>query len=175
MILILLFVLFIVTGFLAAWTGAGGQKFLRRYIIPVILTVIGLFIIKRFDILLLMAYCIPLSLGYGIPDPPDKGSMIGKFWYKLLKTDRKAAIATRGTIGIIEAVIISVIPFIYGNAGAWALWAWASTLVIANNILWGDLVDNEGEVKIFGKQLLIEEFLIHGLNSVLIVALMLLK
>ena len=56
------------------------------------------------------AFCV-LSLGYGIPStqPPDEGSTLGKFWFKI--SEKYANLLTRSTIYSLLA--ISHIPVLF--------------------------------------------------------------
>jgi len=174
--IILLLVLWAVTGIAAAYSGAGGSKMWRRLFVPGITTIIGILGLWSLWAITMMARAGALSLGYGIPDPPtqpnpDEGSPIGRFWFKIFKNYKKAAIATRGTIGFIESISIIVIPIL---TGAWALWILAMLLICFNNIFFAVLKNSGASYKLFGKTLSWQETFIHGNDSVIIALLVLL-
>lgn len=175
-IIIFLAMVWIVTGVMAAWTGAGGGKCWRREIMPGITTLIGIIGFFNLWMVTMMARAGILSLGYGIPDPPtqpnpDKGSVIGRFWLKILKDYKKAGIATRGTVGFMEGLALLSIPIITGD---WILWILATLLIMGNSIVFSQIITNQGELKIWGKKLLWQEILIHGNDSVIITLLVIL-
>ena len=74
---------------------------------------------------------IPLTFGYGIPCPisGDKGSTIGRFWYKVFKIYPEhtrhlfSDLATRSTVAI--CIILSVIsaPILKGTWGNYFLYS----------------------------------------------------
>lgn len=188
-IIILLLILGIAAGIIGALTGAGMSKIWRRMILPGITTIIGIISLWSIMNILLMLRSIVLSIGYGIPDPQsqaeprDKGSFLGRFWWRIFtkngqaesaKNMKNTGIATRGTIGFLEGLSILSIPFIVGTVGAWALWFWALAFLCINNILFGEIIKGEGTIKLFGKELLWEEILIHGIDTVIITVLILL-
>ena len=86
-----------VSSILWALTGSGKSKLYRRLLIPIIASCLVYLSIKNWHI----AISVPLaygalSLGYGIPDNTDDGSLIGRFWFKI--TSKYANILTRATI-----------------------------------------------------------------------------
>jgi hypothetical protein len=163
----------IITGIMAAWSGAGGRKYWRRFIMPGITTLLSIILLRTFNAAALMLRSVPLTFGYGMPDPTDpKPSRLGKFWNTHIKNMHIAAICTRASIGIVESLAAIPIPLIAGNtAGVWALWAWAAVFITAFHVVFGELVTGEGQFKLFGKWLLWEEVIIHGTNSIVIVLL----
>ena len=151
-------------GLAAAFTGAGAPKPVRRIGVPFISMIFSLIVLKRWQMIFLMARAGVLSLGYGIPDANDPSpSMLGSFWYKILKKDeKKAAIATRGTLGLMECIVLSLICWTTGN------WLWffpACAGLLGSWIYFGAIKENEGKFKLFGYELLWEEVEIHGINT----------
>lgn len=157
----------IAAGLLAAWAGAEGtSKLWRRLGVPLLTVISGFFILKTIAAAFLLARALPMTLGYGIPDATDKGSAIGQFWHKIFKgQETLTAIYTRATIAAIECASIIIIPLATGH---WAAYAIACEAIIATHILFGAIIGKEGTFKFFGKTLLVEEFLIHGANTLII-------
>jgi hypothetical protein len=167
----------ILSGLAAGWAGAGGGKNFRRAYMPVMSMVYGVVVMWNLWLITMMARAGALSLGYGVPDPhdgrpnPDSGSDIGKFWFKLTKNYKLTGILTRGTIGLIEAISILAVPLV---SGKWILWVLAAMLIIINNVYWGAIKENEGQFNFFGRKLLWEEVFLHGLDTFIILILVLL-
>lgn len=106
------------------------------------------------------------SIGYGmpsfIPGYEDEGSAVGKFFYNLFKGNYKSArLAVRALLGFLKCLTILCIPIIIGGWISWTLWGVLALLLITNSVIWGAVVDNEGEIKLKDKKLLVEEFLIY--------------
>lgn len=114
-----IFVIFpiaILCGLLGAFGGADEtSKNWRRIGIPLILTIVALFVLKSWWTLILLGIFIPLSMGYGIPCHNDSGSLIGRFWYKYFGESNRTNYFTRGTIGLIICLFTICIPFIKEN------------------------------------------------------------
>ena len=74
-------------GLLGAMGGTSGiSKGVRRFGIPTILTIFAIYTLHNFWCISIMFMSFALSVGYGIPDPPnyingDKGSTLGRFWF----------------------------------------------------------------------------------------------
>ena len=157
------------SGFLAAWTGVGMGRIWRRVVMPAITTLIGLLGLWDLRAIFLMGRSGNMTIGYGIPDASDRGSVLGRFWFGFYKGNlQKSGIAVRGTLGLLEASACLAVPWITGH---WAAWIIAAEALIINNILFGELIKGEGKIKIFGKDLLWQEIYIHG-NDSLIVAIL---
>jgi Mn2+/Fe2+ NRAMP family transporter len=72
--------------FLVAMLGAiGGQvpKEVRRFILPAVVTIYAYFLLQNWWVLTCYLMALPLSIGYGIPDATDEGSILGKFYFNL--------------------------------------------------------------------------------------------
>jgi hypothetical protein len=153
-------------GLAGALTGAGAPKPLRRVGVPVISTLFALAILFRWQLIFLMARSGVLSQGYGIPDPTDpKPSKLGAFWYKIFKgNDRKTSIAVRATLGIQECFVLALIPLVTGN---WFWYLLGCSGIIGTWVYFGAIKNNEGMFKLFGRDLLFEEVLIHGINTLI--------
>jgi hypothetical protein len=187
-IILFLVVLWCISGFLGAWTGSGRGMVWRRAVLPLITMTIGILALWNAWMVLLMARAVVLCIGYGVPDPEsssgprDLGSSLAMFWWKVFTCGagyteedavRDTAIATRATIGILEGLSIIIVPIVSAGSGSWVLWLWAMLFICGNNILFGALVQKEGTVKLFGADLLWEEIVIHG-NDTLIITLLIL-
>jgi len=130
-------------GFLGAFGGAGGtSKAWRRIGLTLIYTIYALISLRNWWALTIISVFYPLTCGYGIPEHrkgEDKGSAIGRFWYKLflnrwfpkkpfnlfIRVHRGADYFTRGTIALMILASVIVAPilteewanyFIYGLA-----------------------------------------------------------
>lgn len=173
MIFLIALILAVIAGFFGAWGGAKGtSKGWRRILVPAIATIFSILVLRSFWMIFNMARAGALSLGYGIPCFDDEGSDLGKFWFEVLGKDGfKANIATRATIGFVGSLTLLAIPIV---AGHFYLFIIASILIIANNIYWGALKLEEGTFEVFGKQLLWEEAYIHGIDTLIILILVML-
>lgn len=124
-------------GMLGAWGGADGtSKAWRRVGLTILYTVYGILMLRSFWALSIGLVFIPLTFGYGIPDPitydkPDKGSNIGRFWYKVFKIypeykrHFRADLATRSTVALIIMTSIIIVPILKGNWGQYFLYGLA--------------------------------------------------
>jgi hypothetical protein len=78
-------------------------KIWRRVWIPFMISGVAWAQYNDIRIFLLMSLAGVMSQGYGIPSiyPPDEGSALGRFWFKLYKNNEKLAnIFTRLTIAV---------------------------------------------------------------------------
>lgn len=150
----------ILGGFLGTWAGADGtSKAWRRIGLPIIHTLTALCTLRNWLVILIMTHAGGLSLGYGIPDPTDEGSAIGKFWYKCLKNNhRRADIATRLTVGVVKTLPFVIIPILIGK---WLIYAIIAVLAVLVNDFIGGYWHPKGMITVFKKKLLLEEFLIY--------------
>ena len=159
---VILVLVSLVCGLLGALSGAdNSNKLYRRFLIPLILCWIGLYLTKSYYIFGLMLLFIPLSLGYGMPViGEDKGSWLGRFWLKIIKNYEIAEVMVRLTIGAIILVVLSLIPYINQQ---WTSYLCNSMILMLIIILIGGdtYIQNEGRFKLFNKQLLVEEFILY--------------
>lgn len=105
-----------ICSFLWALTGSGKSKLYRRLGVPLVPCAAIYLMTYNWHIWisLPLAYGV-LSLGYGIPStqPPDSGSTLGRFWYRVFNNNEtKAHLATRGTIYLLLLVSFLVGLFI---------------------------------------------------------------
>lgn len=85
--------------FLWAWTGAGNGAIWRKVGCPLVACGSIFLVHHHWQVWVgFIPMVIVLSLGYGIPStqPPDAGSPLGRFWYKI--SPKYANVLTRGTI-----------------------------------------------------------------------------
>ncbi len=105
----------LICGILWALSGAGYSKLFRRLGCPFVLLLGHVLFYKSFiPFVSLLPIFGVLSLGYGIPStqPPDEGSTLGRFFYKLTKKDEFLAnILTRLTIFLL--VVFSLVPLVF--------------------------------------------------------------
>lgn len=107
----------IIVAILGAFAGSHGTSLLwRRCGIPLVFTILALIELKNLWVIFLMSFWGWFSIGYGIPDATDDGSMLGKFYYNLFKQNHFLAdIFTRGTVGLGMSLSFLVIPILKGN------------------------------------------------------------
>jgi hypothetical protein len=178
MIWIIILILSVLCGIASAWTGSGGSKLWRRIFIPGISAVFGVLALWNLWIIAIMARAGAISMGYGMPSKDDPNpSALGQFWYDVFGGElwregydplKKASIFTRGTIGVMKAVSIVPIAIVSGH---WILFVLAGSLITGNGILWGAIVPREGSFTLSGRKLLWEEFLIEGIDTFIILGL----
>ena len=168
-ILIITF-LAIICGLMGAWTGAGGSKLWRRVAIPLVFTVWAFLHFSNLWVILIMSMAAVMSLGYGIPTPPnDPGSPIGSFWYKVFKGNEVLATAfTRATIGVLMVVSVSIVPLI--SAAWWPQFGVFAVLMVFNQVLWTVLITGLGTFNFLGKTLNKEEFFLYSTDAVLVLS-----
>jgi len=160
----------LIGGLLGAYGGADGtSKLYRRVGIPILLIVMALIKIRMCQCVFLGAIFLPLTLGYGIPEPPnvsnpDKGSTLGRFWYNIIfkslpeyKRHFFSDIATRGTISSLICLSLITIPILKGN---WVLYLWNSLFikVVYCGLSWRNL----GGFKFLGKNLTFAEMITYS-------------
>jgi hypothetical protein len=162
--------------FVVALLGAlGGQekKWLRRFILPLIVTIYAYFLLQNWWVLTIFTMAGWLSIGYGLPsylDNPnhpnyDEGSFLGRFFYKLFKGNEILAnIFTRGTVAtLISISMLSVLIL----KGTWLSFLLGSALIIG---VWGAVSwrgFGETKVKLFGKEvtLLNVDLVVYGVTA----------
>lgn len=149
----------LICGFLGAWGGASGtSKNWRRFLMPFSLSGLAYGHLKDWKCLLIMSMMGAFSIGYGIPDPTDEGSAIGRFWYQICHQNVLLAnIFTRATIGFIVSLSLIWIPLIKGNWLTYLLCCSAVKTVYAL-ISWRDL----GGIWFKGKYLLMVDMIVYG-------------
>jgi len=158
----------LICGFLGAWGGAKGtNKNWRRILIPSIITLFALCVMHNWWCLSLMLLSIAFSTGYGIPDPTDDGSALGKFWYNFFNNNElRANMATRGTIGLMVNIFLLVLPILKSN---WNIYIPCFLVIIAVYIFfsWKDL----GGLWVKGKYLLWSDLLVYGTIGIVVATL----
>ncbi len=158
--IIKLIIIAFMSAILGAYAGAEGtSKNWRRIGLPLILTITAYLTLKNIWTLVLFLLFLPFIMGHGIPCWNDEGSLIGRFWYNLIKkynpslpealVQEYTNYPTRGLKGLIISLILSCIPFIKDN---WTIYIICSLGIILTYtfISWKDF----GVYYLFGKQLL---------------------
>ena len=137
------------------------SKLWRRLGIPLLITLIALIVIKRWEVLSIMSLMAVLSIGYGLPCSysGDEGSPLGRFWYNFFHMNStyqyiRANIFTRGTIGLLSCLTFLSIPIIKSNYFIYIIGSVITILVYAF-LSWKTL----GSVTIFGKSLIWSEII----------------
>jgi len=148
-----------ITAFLGAWGGAAGtNKNWRKVGISAIITLLALCILRNWWYISIMTMIGAFSMGYGIPDPTDEGSTLGRFWYKITNQNVLLAnIFTRGTVGLMVNLSLLSIPILKGN---WLIYIICSLIImgIYGSITWRDL----GGIWLKGKYLLTPDLIVYG-------------
>lgn len=150
-------------GFIGGLLGAlGGQglKWIRRFGIPILLTILAYSKLYNLWTLTILSMIFPFYLGYGIPDFNDKGSFLSRFWFKI--NYQYVNILTRGTIGMLIILSLLSIPIIKHN---WIVYIGSSLGIVSTLALlsWRGF----GIIKMFEKELLIVDILTYGLLTLL--------
>lgn len=166
MILLWIFLTSCLNGFLSALAGSPkGEKHLRRFVIPVICSIMVYILGHKwsfalFPLVLILSY----SMGHGIPSATDSGSSLGQFWSEIFPfKDKWINIATRATKGALKGIFCLLMGFI---TGTWFIFLPAFLLLIANNVIWGGDSIVKGEPIILG--LNTEEFLIAFFDTAIV-------
>jgi hypothetical protein len=164
-------------GFIAliAFLGAeGGQgvKWVRRFILPAIVTIYTYFLLHNIWVLTVYSMSGALSFGYGIPDAgyptnpnADSGSFIGRFFWKLFKKNNTLAnSASRAVIAILISASMLSVPILKGT---WLSFIIGAILIIT---IWATVAwRNSGSipVKILGKvyTLLNVDLIVYGTTA----------
>ncbi len=168
-----LFSLSTISGILGALGGAdNSSKLWRRLCIPLLISSCAYNQTQNLWVILCMSMYIPLSLGYGIPDNTDSGSKLSQFFFKMFKQNKiLTGIFTRLVIGLIECLSIILLPIVMNKWKEYLLICLGITLV---NIIFGSIIRLKGSFKLFKRTLLLEEFTIYGLITLLILILIIL-
>lgn len=151
---------YMLCAFLGAWAGAEGtNKNWRRFLIPFALSGLAYRHLRDWRCILIMGMMGAFSMGYGIPDPSDEGSALGRFWYKIShQNDLLANIFTRATIGFMVGLSLIWIPIIKGNWLTYLI-CFQAIKITYGSISWRDL----GGYWIKGKYLLMVDTIIYGM------------
>lgn len=109
--------------------GGSGYKWVRRYVMPVVLLGFIFWFTKTpYLLVTIPIWVLALSLGYGIPSINDSGSTLGKFVYNLVgKKDTLATFVTRAIIGLLMS--LGYLSMIWVNPGAYTFSAIAWPLL----------------------------------------------
>jgi hypothetical protein len=150
-----------------ALSGQGYPKIIRKLGVAGSLTLLAFFAL-HYNLWVAIVALIGgvLSLGYGIPDENDlKPSLLGKLAYQVINhpdkiiRQNRATILVRSILGLLEAVVLIVIPIIKFN---WTTYIIIAPLLIVANAVFSLLYANKEEIKIFGQELLPSELAIYG-------------
>lgn len=158
--------LIFVVALLGAWAGQE-KKWLRRFVLPAIVTIYTYFLLQNWWVLTIYSMAGVLSIGYGIPEYKiikndvgklnyidfklgDEGSFIGRFFYKLFKqSELWANVCTRGTVGLLISFSMLSIPILKGT---WISFLIGSTIIIGiwSAVSWRGF--GETRISLFGKE-----------------------
>ena len=154
-----------IVGLLSAYAGAdNSSKIWRRLAIPLIITSVAYLQLESILVLTILSMCGVFSLGYGIPGDGDKGSGLGRFWYKLtMRNHLLSDILTRGTVAIALSCSLLSIPIITKE---WYNFLIGSLLIILINSTLS--YQNWGRFSLFGTKLCWSDFINYGLISFIV-------
>lgn len=152
------YILPLVGSFLGTLAGQG-FKYLRRVVLPIILSIIGVICLESAWGILLGTFGIWASMGYGIPDATDTGSTLGRFWYRILKgKHRLTDIFVRGTIGLGMSLTGLVCPILNGN---WLMYFFGCLCIMIGQTVFS--YRGWGFIPFKGKELLWSDLINYGL------------
>ena len=148
----------LVGSFLATMAGQG-FKYLRRFVLPIILATIGVICLGSLWGITLGFFGVFTSIGYGIPDPTDIGSTLGRFWYRILKGKHAITdVFVRGTIGLGLCLTGLVCPILKGN---WLMYFIGCCLIMIGQTVFS--YRGWGFIPFKGKELLWSDLINYGL------------
>lgn len=141
----------IIGAILGALGGAEkSSKAFRRIGIALLLLLVGI-LFRNYAAILIALYIPIFYVGYGIPDPPDEGSILGRFWYKIFKKNNLLAnIFTKATIGVFFSIILTIIAILRHNVQLLFI---TVPITILSHVVFGALIQGLGMIKLFGKKL----------------------
>jgi len=147
--------------------GGQGVKEMRRIVLPIIFSMIGVISLGSWWGILLGTFGIWVSMGYGIPEivamsEPliylDEGSTLGKFWFNLLNYNHRLAdICTRGSIGLGMCLTGLVCPILKQN---WLMYFMGCLLIMVGQTVFS--YKGWGEAQVLGKNLLRSDLWNYG-------------
>jgi len=145
----------LIAGILGGLSGAdNSSKFFRRIALPLSLYIIGL-IYQNYYSVFILAWCGILYIGYGVPDETDKGSVLGRFFYKICKRNQWwTNFMVKLCLGILFSLVL--IPIAIFNKSINLLWITAP-LAVLSQVLFGSLIKGLGEITLFKRKILIIE------------------
>lgn len=147
--------------------GGQGVKEMRRVVLPIIFSIVGVISLESYWGILLGTFGIWVSMGYGIPEiiamsEPliylDEGSTLGNFWFKIFRYNHFLTdIFTRGTVGFGMCLTGLVCPILKEN---WLMYAIGCLLIMIGQTVFS--YRGWGEAKVFGKNLLRSDLWNYG-------------
>ncbi len=145
----------LIAGFLGGLSGAdNSSKFYRRIALPLLLYIVGL-IYQNYYSVFILAWCGVLSLGYGVPDATDEGSVLGRFFYKICKKNQWwTNFAVKLCLGIFFS--LALIPIAILSKSTPLLFI-TIPLAILSQVIFGSLINGLGEITLFKRKILIIE------------------
>lgn len=150
----------IIGGILGALGGTdNSSKLFRRFSLPLSLGGLAWSHLHHWSTFCILLMIPILHIGYGIPSPDDEGSWLGRFWFKIFKSNLLLSnIATRGTIGSLLAWTLFPIILIKHNYLIGIIGIYLIKFVFAL-LSWRDL----GGFEFQGKRLLWSEFIPYSI------------
>lgn len=144
-------------GLLGGLSGADkSSKFFRRIALPLLLYIIGLIYHNYYSIIIL-TWCGILSLGYGVPDKTDKGSVLGRFFYKICnKNEWWTNLAVKFCLGIFFSLILALIAILTKTAYLLKI---TIPLVIISHTLFDSFIKGLSTITLFKRKILVVEIL----------------
>lgn len=141
----------IIGSLFGALSGAdNSSKIFRRFLIALMLLIIGV-LFKNYASILIALYIPIFHIGYGIPCHNDAGSLLGRFFYNLFKKDELLAdIFTKLTITILFSLVLTLIAILNSNL---MLLCITIPITIASHVIFGAFVQSLGMTKMFNRSL----------------------
>ena len=103
--------LIIAAGGLWRKSGSGSDKYWRCIVLPILVAWYVTWRYMNWQLFLVVLALLQLThMGYGIPDSSDKGSPVGRFWFRIFKNEYIASILTRGNMGLIYTIFVFILP-----------------------------------------------------------------
>ena len=157
----MLYIIILLCGLLGAWGGAENtSKAWRRIGIPIVLCLCAYFKVGLYCLSALLLFA-PLCIGYGRFDPQDESpSTLGLWAFRTFpKSAMKQDVLIRLSVSFL--CVVSLVPYMIKTAEWWHSVVFG-LFYMAISVVFGAIVKKEGMIKVFGKDLLVEEFLIFS-------------
>lgn len=156
MIIFIIAIITIIAGLLGALGGAEkSSKLFRRLGIPILIFISAL-LLKKYAEFLIFFYIPIFYLGYGIPDNTDKGSILGRFFFKLFNNTLLADIFTKLIITVLFSFILISIAIFNHKINLLYI---TIPITIASHVIFGAFIQNICMIKFFNRDLNVVEIL----------------
>ena len=153
-------------GLLGALGGVVNKDY-RRFALPLILTLYVIFKLPDWKVLSMLFMMLAFSIGYGIPDSSDSGSVLGRFCMNIFNNNTILSnLACRGIVAIIIILSCLSIPIIKHN---WIPYGVYSIIFIC---LFAYIsFQSWGIIPFRGKELNVVDLIVYGLIGIYVMLL----